>query len=104
MPKLSPEYLAYMKSPEWDKRRRAALARAFYRCERCGRGNRKLDCHHKTYARFMNERASDLMVLCRPCHKRVHFWKWLKKSLGKWLTAIVFGCMIVFVASDRALK
>jgi len=65
------EYRAYLRSPEWRARRRRALALAGDACEVCGKGGR-LEVHHTTYARLGKERLSDLVVLCRRCHRWVH--------------------------------
>ena len=63
-------YKSFMRSPEWDAIRRAALERAHYKCRRCGLGDRVLQVHHKNYTRFGgNELSIDLEVLCVPCHK-----------------------------------
>lgn len=66
-PRHSAAYLAYLMSPEWQAKRRAALARANHRCQHCGKGG-ELDVHHKNYDWLGEEDASDLIALCRPCH------------------------------------
>ncbi len=63
----SQRYVDYLRSPEWAQRRRGALARARYRCER-GCGLRATEVNHKTYSRLGRERADDLEALCRWCH------------------------------------
>lgn len=81
---LSPEYLAYIKSPAWRARREEALARAGGRCQyevedpaglnhipRCTR-TRHLEVHHLTYARLGNELPEDLEVLCWFHHMTEH--------------------------------
>jgi hypothetical protein len=74
--KPTEEYLAYLKSDRWQRKRSEALVRAKYRCEKCGAkcsvGIEQLHVHHKTYRRLGNERASDLMVVCRGCHDKIH--------------------------------
>jgi len=66
-------YLDYLDSPEWWTKRKAALKRADYRCERESylgpRHDGPLDVHHSTYARLGDESADDLVVLCRACHR-----------------------------------
>lgn len=62
---------AYLRGPEWRKRRKAALERAGQRCQDCGRGSR-LHVHHLTYKRWGNEADHDLRVLCSQCHLRRH--------------------------------
>lgn len=85
MSQLSPEYRAYMQSPEWDDLRRFMLHRAGYKCGRCHKGNRVLQVHHKNYARLGHERVEDLMVLCVSCHRWVHW----RKSVGKWAKKVL---------------
>ena len=71
MPDLSPQYHAYLASPEWRQRREQALWRAGHRCQTCNSSD-TLDVHHRTYARFRNEDPEDLTVLCRSCHEKFH--------------------------------
>jgi len=61
-------YDAYIHSPAWDRRRRAAIRAAGNRCENCGRGERVLQVHHKHYKTLGHERPQDLEVLCLDCH------------------------------------
>lgn len=61
-------YLAYFNSPDWRRKRNAALQRAGYRCNRCG-SKRDLQAHHLTYDRLGAELDSDLEVLCLICHE-----------------------------------
>ena len=63
----------YLRTPEWRAKRDAAIACASDRCARCGsRG--LLDVHHLTYERLGAEFGTDLLVLCRPCHRQEHRW------------------------------
>jgi 5-methylcytosine-specific restriction endonuclease McrA len=64
-------YFAYLRSWCWFWRRKRALHRAGYRCERC-RGGEHLDVHHRTYERLGRELDEDLEVLCRDCHAHEH--------------------------------
>jgi len=57
-----------LKSPEWDKRRRHKISLANGKCQKCGATGEELQVHHLTYARLGNEKGSDLIVLCKPCH------------------------------------
>lgn len=78
MKTFSPEYLAYIASDAWFRRRALKLllaggARNFVRCEHC-QGERRCEhvhVHHLTYERLGHERMSDLMILCGPCHSMV---------------------------------
>jgi HNH endonuclease len=69
MARFSPEYLAYMQSPQWRQFRERVLARDGYRCVTC-RGRRSLEVDHLTYVRLGHERLSDCQTLCHPCHVR----------------------------------
>lgn len=62
-------YSIYLESGAWQKKRKAVLKAAGYRC-RCG--NRATEVHHETYERVFNERLSDLTAICRTCHEAEH--------------------------------
>lgn len=64
-------YKEYLKTPEWQKRRKAKLKEAKHRCQLCNDGG-TLNVHHRTYENRGNEPLSDLIVLCEPCHERFH--------------------------------
>lgn len=64
-------YRDYLRTPEWDQRRRAAVKRARGACQVCN-AKARLDVHHRTYARLGCEWATDLIALCRPCHGTFH--------------------------------
>ena len=63
--------------PNWSRQRKLARARDQYRCQICGapeRG-REHDVHHKipfrTFASYEQaNQLSNLVTLCRPCHRR----------------------------------
>jgi 5-methylcytosine-specific restriction endonuclease McrA len=65
-------FTEYRKTPEWQARRAAALARAGFRCQTCGTRDARLDVHHNSYARYGNESVFDLVVLCDRCHGLFH--------------------------------
>lgn len=65
-------YADYLRTPEWQDARRAALKRAAFACQLCNASGIELNVHHRTYERRGNEYARDLIVLCRPCHARFH--------------------------------
>lgn len=65
------KYLAYLRSPEWRRRRNAILQRADGWCERCGHV-RATEVHHLTYVRLGDERPDDLLALCAFCHRAEH--------------------------------
>lgn len=66
------DYHAYMHSAAWKRKRQAVHERSGRTCERCGASGRRLEVHHKTYARLGHERMSDLIDLCEDCHDYVH--------------------------------
>ncbi len=64
-------YAEYLQTPHWKETRAAAIARARGRCAVCGRGDRPLEVHHRTYERLGEELPEDLVVLCggpQGCH------------------------------------
>lgn len=69
--KYSPEYKAYLRSPEWDARRRSALDRDGHQCRGCG-VKKNLQVHHIRYDNLGREPLEDLTTLCVECHKAVH--------------------------------
>lgn len=64
-------YEDYLRSAKWQRKRRAALARAEHRCQVCS-GRDRLNVHHRTYERLGDERPADLTVLCETCHEIFH--------------------------------
>ena len=66
-------YRTYLKSEAWQRKRRKVLIRDRYTCQKCGEKDRKLlQVHHKTYDRVFKESLSDLITLCKKCHKLEH--------------------------------
>lgn len=64
-------YREYLKTPGWIKTRDAARDRAGKKCQMCAHTDR-LEVHHNSYERLGSELDTDLIVLCRDCHKRHH--------------------------------
>ncbi len=64
-------YGVYLRSPEWQERRRLVLLRAQGNCEGC-RLAPATDVHHRTYDNVGHEFLFELLALCRPCHDRYH--------------------------------
>lgn len=64
----SQKYREYLRSPEWEIRRKWIKALAGNKCERCG-ATIGLEVHHRTYERLGHELPDDLEVLCRRHHK-----------------------------------
>lgn len=71
-------YPKYLETPEWRLRSTQIKASSGLRCAACGSETR-LQVHHLTYDRRGYERPSDLLTLCRPCHKLVHR-RWLEDT------------------------
>lgn len=72
MRRFSKTYLDYIRSPQWDAKRRLALQKARYRCQKCGTSNIRLHVHHRHYRRLGHEDLRDLIVLCEACHENAH--------------------------------
>jgi len=85
---ITAEYRQYLRSPEWNARRRKALYKAGYRCEQCGKA-KPLQVHHLTYERIFNEHQADLQAVCFLCHEWIHagllkrIWIIIKKTFEK---------------------
>jgi 5-methylcytosine-specific restriction endonuclease McrA len=75
------KYKQYLKSIEW-KAIRLDIIQLRQSCERCG-SIKRLEVHHKTYARLFNEKLSDLELLCSTCHRKEHNIKSNKKKRRK---------------------
>ena len=71
---MNAAYTDYIDSPEWWARRKHALRRAGYCCERCG-SRESLEVHHRTYHHLGYELDDDLEVLCATCHRVEHLPK-----------------------------
>lgn len=75
MTRHSPEYIAYLQSPQWQAVRQRALRGAHGHCEHCGRTPRQvgwLEVNHKHYrVPFGQEQwPRDLEALCHACHRK----------------------------------
>lgn len=65
-------YVDYLQTEHWKSVRKKALYRAEFSCQLCNAKGGRLDVHHRTYERLGEEKWNDLIVLCRPCHKKHH--------------------------------
>ena len=66
------KYKNYIRSEHWKRRKRKYYKKnPGRRCWICG-STRDVELHHKTYKRLKKEQDSDLVPLCRKCHKAVH--------------------------------
>ncbi len=64
------KYARYLRSRRWKFLRRRVLERDRYTCQRCGDPDaHRGEVHHQTYERFEAERLTDLITLCRRCHR-----------------------------------
>ena len=64
-------YAEYLKTPEWQAKRVSVIRFYCARCQICN-SPMKFNVHHRTYERIGEERLSDLVLLCRDCHKLFH--------------------------------
>jgi 5-methylcytosine-specific restriction endonuclease McrA len=64
----------YLGSEFWADKRRCAMERVNYVCQRCGKA-RATEIHHLTHLRVFNELATDLMPVCSACHRSIHHLK-----------------------------
>ena len=68
----NPCYREYLKSRAWDKKRKDRENIDGKLCI-CGQDHfTRFDTHHKTYERVGYENLSDLVRLCKKCHKKYH--------------------------------
>jgi hypothetical protein len=65
------QYAAYLRTPEWQRRRALVLHRAGGTCEGCLSAP-ATEVHHRIYDRVGNELLFDLVAVCRKCHLRAH--------------------------------
>lgn len=71
----------YYKSQNWAIKRNKRLQVDGYKCAKCG-FTRSLEVHHINYERLFNEDVySDLITLCKKCHKEIELQKKLENPL-----------------------
>lgn len=72
----SEEYKAYIRSAQWEQKKRERMKIDNYCCVMCGRSRdhcRTLQVHHITYTRLGHENVlTDLCTVCGSCHKKLH--------------------------------
>ena len=69
------KYLEYLNSQTWAQIRNKALERDKYECSIC-HSPHNLEVHHLKYPDVLGtEPLSDLMTLCRDCHKKLEDYK-----------------------------
>lgn len=66
-------YKTFLKTDCWKKVRKLVLERDKHTCQDCG-SKRWLQVHHLTYKHHKDElnHLSDLLTLCKTCHKDEH--------------------------------
>lgn len=64
-------YLAYIRSPQWSRRRREHLELMDGWCEVCHKA-KACQVHHWTYIRLGQEYPQDLCSVCVTCHHKLH--------------------------------
>lgn len=74
-------YYEYIKSDEWKAKKLECHQRDNFQCRLCGTAM-NLVAHHVTYDRLGDEDLSDLVTLCKDCHKKVHEHDLSKRDVG----------------------
>jgi 5-methylcytosine-specific restriction endonuclease McrA len=65
------EYVEYLKSEDWQERRKEMMEEANWECYECGEKATQL--HHLNYNNIGFELLYvDVVPLCNKCHKEVH--------------------------------
>lgn len=73
-------YQDFLKSKHWELKKTQVFATQ-KQCFVCKTGL-DLNVHHKTYSRLGDEKLTDLVILCQPCHKKVHEFHKAHKRLS----------------------
>lgn len=79
-------YYEYIQSDKWKEiRSRYFKSKYPKRCACCNKPKGHcFQLHHKTYKDLGNEKLSDLVLLCKDCHKKLHeFFNSSKRTLWK---------------------
>jgi hypothetical protein len=66
----NPEYARYLQSPRWRNLALAIRLRAKGKCEICLRWDGE-EAAHLTYERVFNERMTDVLWVCKRCHREL---------------------------------
>jgi len=64
-------YEEYLKTKHWTNIKKLMYKTFYYQCSACKK-KKDLAVHHLTYERVGEEKLSDLIYLCRDCHKSIH--------------------------------
>ncbi len=65
--KFLQEHNEYLRTPEWQKRRKLVLERDKHVCQSCLE-KPATEVHHKSYRYWKNEPLFELISVCRECH------------------------------------
>ena len=65
------DYVRYIRSSKWLNLKKKVFRYKGKICRKCGR-RKSTQVHHKTYERLGKEQLSDLVPVCRVCHKKIH--------------------------------
>lgn len=60
------DYIEYMRSEDWQERRKEFLEEVNYICEECG--DPATQVHHLNYDSLGDEEEGDVKCLCNDCH------------------------------------
>lgn len=72
MARISQDYIDYIRSEKWQKKRQQCFAYHGKRCKACGTVRGPIHVHHMDYTRLGKESVIyDLIPLCAACHKSV---------------------------------
>lgn len=81
-------YREYIQSKEWQAvRKRYWASKMPKECYGCGKPKHPgMHLHHRTYKNLGNERLMDLVPVCQPCHRDIHYLydsdpKWKQRGL-----------------------
>jgi 5-methylcytosine-specific restriction endonuclease McrA len=66
------QHKQYLDTDTWKGKREMVLLRDNYTCTICGKYGGELHVHHKSYKRHGKERITDLITVCKKCHKKFH--------------------------------
>jgi hypothetical protein len=71
---MNKEYVKYLNSETWKNTKNLFYKSKYNKnkCYICEKKDVPFDLHHKTYERVGCERLTDLVQVCRPCHKSIH--------------------------------
>jgi hypothetical protein len=67
------EYREYLKTDDWDNKRKATYRKAKYHCQACKAEGEQLHAHHIKYRDLFHVSVQkELMCLCKECHFLLH--------------------------------